>query len=158
MNEASPLGRLAHIDFRSGPSLLDIVGVILFVLVVGDNALGHFPKLLGAEAELVVGVRFVPKDLVLEAVGFRIVVDDQALVIFCALVHDLAKRLKRRKHTRVVVKNTLAVGNVGLAQNKDVIDVCSQCRWDTQWVLHGNDENDLPVTAVHKEEPHHLVS
>jgi len=88
--------------------------VVRLVFVVRFQLLGHFPKLFGPQFEGGVRLCLVPKDLVGQLVTFGIVVNDQALKVFRALVHHLAEALKRRKHARVVFINALAIVDVGL--------------------------------------------
>ena len=99
----------------------------------------------------------VPEDLLLQFVGFRVVVDHQALKILGALVHHLTKALKRGEHARVVLVDAFAIGNVGLAQDKHVINVRAQIGRNTERILHCDDQHDLPVSTVHKKEAHHDV-
>jgi hypothetical protein len=102
-------------------------------------------------------LRLVPEDLFVQFVGFRIVIDDQALKILGALVHNLTKALKRGEHARVVLPYASAISNVGLAQDKHVINVRAQIGRNTKRILHCDDQHDLPMTPVHKEEAHHDV-
>jgi len=102
-------------------------------------------------------LRLVPENLVLQLVGFDVIVDDEALEVFRALVHDLAERLEGGKHTGVIFVDALAVGNVGFAQDEHVVDIGSQVGWDTERVLHRNHEHDFPVTPVHEQQAHHDV-
>ena len=99
----------------------------------------------------------VPEDLVLQFVGFRIVVDDQALKILGALIHHLSEALKCGEHARVVLVDAFAIGNVGFAQDKHVINVRAQIGRNAKRILHCDYQHDLPVTPIHKEEAHHNV-
>ena len=84
-------------------------------------------------------LRLVPEDLLLQFVGFRIVIDHQALKILGALVHHLTKALKRGEHARVVLVDAFAVGNVGFAQDEHVINVRAQIGRNTERILHCDD-------------------
>ena len=118
---------------------------------------GDFPEFLRAQLERAVLLRLVPEDLLLQFVGFRIVIDHQALKILGALVHHLAEALKRGEHARVVFVDAFAVGDVGFAQDKHVINVRAQIGRNTERILHCDDQHDLPMPPVHEEEPHHDV-
>ena len=108
-----------------------VLGIVLVVLIVGGHVFRHFPKL--ARPELEVGVRFslVPKNLVGQLVALCVVVDDEAFIVFSALVHHLTKGLECGEHPRVVLVNALPVVNVRLPQYKNEINVGAQVRRDS---------------------------
>ena len=132
----SPLA-LFHVDF--GPFFAGVFGVIILLFIIRVQVLGNFPELLGPQLERSVRLCLVPEDLLLQFVGFRVVVDHQALKILGALVHHLAEALKRGEHARVVLVDAFAVGNVGLAQDKHVINVRAQIGRNTERILHCDD-------------------
>jgi len=84
-------------------------------------------------------LRLIPEDLFVQFVGLRIVVDDQALKILGALVHDLTKALKCGEHARVILPDALSIGDVGFAQDKHVINVRAQIGRNTERILHCDD-------------------
>jgi hypothetical protein len=80
--------------------------------------------------------RFIPKYLVRKLVGFRIIIDYQALEVLRCIVHDSTERLQRREHTGIILPNTLPICQIWLSQYKHVINIGTQVGWDTQWILH----------------------
>jgi len=128
---------LFYVDF--GPLFTRVFGVIVLLFIIRVQIFGDFPELLRPQLERAVLLRLVPEDLLLQFVGFRIVVNDQALEILGALVHHLAKALKRGEHARVVLVDAFAVGNVGFAQDKHVINVRAQIGRNTERILHCDD-------------------
>ena len=120
INTLSPF-RLSNADFRA--FFLRICRVIFLIFVVALYVLGKLPELFGAQTEIVVTIRFIPEHLVLQFIRFCVVYNTKALVILRALVHDLTKALKRGKHTGVILVNTLAIGNIWLAQNKNEVNI-----------------------------------
>lgn len=54
------------------------------------------PEFRIAQTEIGTRRRLVPEHLILQLVGLRIVVNDEALKVLRALVHDLAERIKIR--------------------------------------------------------------
>lgn len=147
-----------HVDFGSGAFFAGFVGVVFGVILSVAHGLGDFPELSGAELEVAVGFGFVPVDLVVQFVGLGVVVDDEALVVFGALVHDLAEGFKGFEHAGKVVKDASAVRDVVLSQNEGVVDVGAEIGGNAEWVLHGDDEHDFPVASVHEEEAHDFVA
>lgn len=65
-----------YANFGTTSTFFGIGWVILFFFVIRRNVFGQLPKFLGAKSKVVMGIGLVPKDLVLQAVGFCIVVDD----------------------------------------------------------------------------------
>lgn len=128
---------LFYVDF--GPLFTRVFGVIVLLFIIRVQIFGDFPELLRAQLERAVLLRLVPEDLLLQFVGFRIVIDHQALKILGALVHHLAKALKRGEHARVVLVDAFAVGNIGFAQDKHVINVRAQIGRNTKRILHCDD-------------------
>lgn len=153
-----PFGYFLYVDARTCVAFLGLGGVVLLLLVLVGQALGQFPEFLGAQTEIGVVVCAVVEDLVVQFVGLGVVEDDQTLVVLRALVHDLAKSLEGGEHARVVFVDTLAVGNVVLSKNEHIIDVGAQGGRNAERVLHGDDQHDLPVTAVHEKQAHQLVA
>lgn len=146
---------LFHVDF--GPLFARVFRVIVLLFIIRVQVLRDFPEFLRAQLERTVLLRLVPEDLLLQFIGFRVVVNNQALKILGALVHHLAEALKRGEHARVVLIDAFAIGNVGLAQDKHVINVRAQIGRNTERILHCDDQHDLPVSTVHEEEAHHDV-
>jgi hypothetical protein len=146
---------LFYVDF--GTLFAGVFGVVVLLFIVRVQIFGDFPELLGPQLERAVLLRLVPEDLLLQLVGFRIVVNDQALKILGALVHHLAEALKCGEHARVVLVDAFAIGNVGFAQDKHVINVRAQIGRNAERILHCDDQHDLPMTPVHEEEAHHDV-
>ena len=146
---------LFYIDF--GSFFSSVFRVIRLLFIIRVQVLGYFPELLRPQLERPVLLRLVPEDLLLQFVGFRIVIDDQALKILGALVHHLAEALKCGEHARVVLVDAFAIGNVGLAQDKYVINIRAQIGRNTKRILHCDDQHDLPMTPVHEQETHHDV-
>ncbi len=93
---------------------------------------------------------FLPKHLIFKAVRLNSVADHQALVVLRALVHELTEHLKCRKHTGLILVDTLAVAQHVLTQNEHKVDVGTQIGCDTQRVLHGNHGHHINVATVHK--------
>lgn len=92
----------------------------------------------------------LPKDLVFKAVRLNPVADDKALVVFRALVHELAEHLKGREHARLIVVDALAVVEDVLAQDEHEVDVGAEVGRDAERLLHRNHRHDVNVTAVHE--------
>ena len=67
------------------------------------------PEIGAAQTEILMRSRLVPEDLILQLVGLRVIVNHETLEILRALVHDLTKRVKIRKHTRVLVIQLAAI-------------------------------------------------
>ena len=128
---------LFHVDF--GTLFTGVFGVIVLLFIIRVQIFGDFPEFLGAKLERAVRLCLVPEDLLLQFVGFRIVIDHQALKILGALVHNLAEALKRGKHARVVLPDAFAVGDVGLAQDKHVINIRAQIGRNAERILHCDD-------------------
>ena len=116
-----------------------VFGVIVLLFIIRVQIFGDFPEFLRAQLERPVLLRLVPEDLLLQFVGFRIVIDHQALKILGALVHHLAEALKCGEHARVVLVDAFAIGNVGLAQDKHVINVRAQIGRNAERILHCDD-------------------
>ena len=55
------------------------------------------------------GVRFIPKHTFFKFVGFRGVIDDNALVVLSALIHNLAEDFEGWEHSRVVIVQAFSV-------------------------------------------------
>jgi len=153
------LVRFPHLDGRSSEPLhrirVVLVDVVLGLFLHHGRRVG--PELGGPNLEVAVHLSLVPENGVLQFVGLGIVVNDQALVVLCTLVHDLTKELKVGKGRAVVFENTLAIREVGFSQNKHIVDVCSQGRLDTEGELHRNQEKHLEPTAVHEQIANVLV-
>lgn len=99
------------------------------------------------------GIRLVPEHLILQFVGFRVVVDHQALEVLRTLVHHLTERVEVREHARVLLVQFPPVADDRLAQNKHEVDVRAQTRRDTDGVLHRDDKHRMDVTPVHEQIP-----
>jgi len=128
---------LFYVDF--GPLFTRVFGVIVLLFIIRVQVLGDFPELFGPQLERPVLLRLVPEDLLLQFVGFRIVIDHQALKVLGALIHHLTEALKRGEHARVVLVDAFAIGNVGFAQDKHVINVRAQIGRNTERILHCDD-------------------
>ena len=109
------------------------------------------PEFRIAQPEIGTRCRLVPEYLVLQLVGLRIVVNDEALKVLRALVHDLAERIKIRKHPRILVIEFAAIADDILAQNKHVVNVGTQRRWNPHGVLHRDNEHGVHVPTIHEE-------
>ena len=128
---------LFYVDF--GPLFTRVFGVVRLLFIIRVQIFGDFPEFLRAQLERTVLLRLVPEDLLVQFVGFRIVIDHQALKILSALVHHLTKALKRGEHARVILPDAFAIGDVGLAQDKHVINVRAQIGRNTKRILHCDD-------------------
>ena len=128
---------LFYVDF--GPLFCSVLRVIRLIFIIRVQIFGDFPEFLRAQLERPVLLRLIPEDLVLQFVGFRIVVDHQALKILGALIHHLSEALKRGKHAGVVLVDAFAIGNVGFAQDKHVINIRAQIGRNTERILHCDD-------------------
>ena len=72
-------------------------------------------------------------------------------------IEEMAKELKVGKGRAVVFENTLAIGEIGLSQNKHIVDVGPQRRLDAEGELHRNQEKHLEPAPVHKQIANVLV-
>ena len=126
-------------NFGALTAFLDIVRVILFIFFIRVNIFAEFPEFLGTQLEIVMRICLVPEDLFVQFIRFGVIINDQTLIILCALVHHLTKGLECGEHTSIILINTLSIGNVWFSQNKNIIYVGSQCGWYTQRILHCDD-------------------
>ena len=92
---------------------------VIVLLMVLPHGFGPDPKPFADWSLVVI-------DAILDPVGFARVVEDEALVVFGTGVHHLAKHVERREHTEERLVQTLAILNHILAEDKYVIDVCTQ--------------------------------
>ena len=109
------------------------------------------PEFRRTNPEIIVRCRLVPEHLVLQLVRFRIIVNHEALKVLRALVHNLTKRIKIRKHTGILVIQFPPIVDDVLTQNEDVVDVRAQIRRNTHRILHRDDEHCVDVTPVHEQ-------
>ena len=145
-----------NVDRRHLFLLLKCGWVPVAILLVGDDVAivvlaAVVPDLLTAEAEWWVGVGFVPKDLVLYAIALGVVVDDDAFVILCALIHDGTEDFKGRKHAGITVVKSSAILYDVFAKYKNVVDICPQIWRNSQRILHSNDKKQFEVAPVHEK-------
>ena len=108
------------------------------------------PELTAAQLELRVSLRLVPVDLIVDLVRFRGVVDDETLVVFSALVHDLAELFERFEHPCIVFVQTFSIRHVRFSQEKDEIDVGTELWRQAERELHRQQKEELMVSAVEK--------
>ena len=109
------------------------------------------PKLRTAELEIRMRSRLVPEDLILQLIRLRVVIDHQTLKVLRALVHDLAEGIEIGEHTGILVVELAPIVDDVLAQNKDVVDVRAQRRWNTHRVLHRDNKHGMHMAPVHEE-------
>ena len=116
------------------------------------------PEIRATETEIRMRCRLVPEHLILQLVTLRVVIDDQTFEVLRTLVHDLAEGVEIRKHARILIVQLATIVNDVLSQNEDVVNVCSQGRWNAHRVLHGDDEHGVDVAPVHEEIAHIAVA
>lgn len=109
------------------------------------------PRLLRTQTEIRMRRGLLPKHLVRHPVRLRVVVNNQTLLVRRTRIHHLTKHLETREHTRLLLPDTLPVRINRLAQNKHLVDVRPQVRWNTERLLHRNDKQNVLVTPVHKQ-------
>ena len=115
------------------------------------------PEFRRANLKICVHLGLVPEDGILELIRLRIVVNDQALVVLGALIHDLTEELKGWEGRAIVLVDTFAIRHVGFSQNEDIVHVCTQGRLDAERELHGDQEEHFEPTAVHEQIANVLV-
>ena len=116
--------RLPHTDLR--PLLIIArIRVIDLLLIARIERFRDLPEFLRAEFEILMWLRLIPEDLVVEFIRFGVIIDDEALEILGALIHHLTEGLECRKHARVILVDALPVRYIGLSQNEDIVDVRS---------------------------------
>ena len=116
------------------------------------------PQFRAAQTEFGARCGLVPEHLVLQFVRLGTVVDNEALVVLGTLVHDLTKGIKVREHPGPVVIQLVAILNNVFTQDKYIIHVCSQGRWNTHCILHGDDKHGVVMSPVHKQTANILVA
>jgi len=109
------------------------------------------PELGQANTEIPVYLSLIPKDDVLQLITLCVVAHNKTLIILCALIHDLAEELERRKCRSVVFINTLPVVEIRLTQNEHIVHIRSQNRGHTERVLHSNQEEYFDPATVQEE-------
>jgi len=95
--------------------------------------------------------RLVPEHLIFKFIGRTGVADDEAFVVFGALVHELTEHFKCRKHTCVIFVDTFAVSQDVFPENEHEIHVGTQIGRDTEGVLHGDHRGQIDVATVHED-------
>lgn len=116
------------------------------------------PELGRTETEIRMRCRLVPEHLILQLVTLRVIIDDQALKVLRTLVHDLAEGVKIGKHTRVLIIQLATIADDCLSQDKDVVDVRAERRWNAHRILHCDNEHGVDVAPVHEEIAHIAVA
>ena len=109
------------------------------------------PVLGATQTEILVRRRLVPEHLILQFVGLRVVVNHETLKVLRTLVHDLAERIKIRKHPRVLIIEFATIVDNVLAQDKHIVNVGTQRRWNPHRVLHRDNEHRVDVPTIHKQ-------
>ena len=134
-----------------------IILVRLLLILISVEVGRVLPELWGADAEILVHLGLVPVNAILHLIALARIIDHETFVVSCALVHDLAEKLEGRKSGAIVIENALSVRKIGLAQNKDIVDVCTERRLNAERILHSYEEKDLEPAAVHENVANILV-
>ena len=73
------------------------------------------PEFRCAQPKILMRVRLVPKDLILQFVRLRVVIDHETLIVLRTLIHDLTETIEVRKHPRELLVQLPTIADVGLA-------------------------------------------
>jgi hypothetical protein len=116
------------------------------------------PKGGGPYAKVASDGRLVPKDTVCDSVRLGRVVQDQALVVFSARVHHLAKLIKVWENSKKCLVKVLTILTDIVSKRKDVIDIGSNHGGHVHTVLGRHHEENLPVASIHEKLANNRVS
>jgi len=115
------------------------------------------PKLLTPDPKVFTYGSFVPKDHVLNPVGFASGVQHETLVVFSTCIHHLTKHIETGKHSEEALVQVFSVLFDIVSEDKHVVCVRADHRCHVHHVLCRHHEKDVPMTTIHKQVAHDCV-
>lgn len=109
------------------------------------------PELRSADAEIAVEFGLIPENNIFQFITLCVVAHNKTLVILSTLVHHLTEEFKGGEGRAVILVDALAVVQIRLTQDKDVVHVRAQHWRYTERILHSDEEEHLHPSAVQEE-------
>jgi len=137
---------------------LQIDDIFCVVVRIVQSFVG-VPKLAVTDAKgSVEHARLVPKHDVFDLVAFDRVVKHDTFVIFRACVHHLVEHFECWENAEKVFVNLFAILQYVFAKDEDIVDVRTQIGGEIHTILHGEHEEDVPMTPVVKDLTHDFLA
>lgn len=109
------------------------------------------PQFRRTQLEIRMRSRLVPEHLILQLIGFGVIVNDETLEVLRTLIHDLAEAVKIRKHSRILLIDFAPIADIVFPQNKHIVNIRAQRRWNSHRVLHRDDKHGVYVPSIHEQ-------